>query len=353
MKKYFVRLSLLFLLVLTLTIAGCGGQQANAPQKEGEKALQGQNNQVYTLKLGHDMMPDTPFQKSALKFKELVEQRSNGKIKVEVYPAQQLGSSREMIEGLQLGTIEGILLPTAKFGGFDQRLTLVDMPFLFPNGDVLWKILDGPIGRELLDNLKSIGLKGIAFYAEGFKAITNNKEIHNPSDFVGQKIRVMEAPIIMAQFKAWGANPVPIDYSEVYNALQQHVVDGQENPLLSIVAMKFYEVQKYVILSEHAYLSYVLVLNDKWYSSLPKDLQDVVFNAGIEAAQYQKKLMAEAEKEYIETIKKFGTTVYTLTPEEKEVFRKASQPVYDEFKKVIGDDLFNRTLKAIEEAKSK
>lgn len=353
MKKCLQRLSLLFVLIFTLTLIGCGGQQAKTTQQGGEKASQTQNNQVYTLKLGHDMMPDTPFQKSALRFKEIVEQKSNGKIKVEVYPAQQLGSAREMIEGLQLGTIEGVLLPTAKFGGFDQRLTLVDMPFLFPNEEVLWKVLDGPIGRELLDNLKSIGLKGITFYAEGFKAFTNNKEIHKPSDFVGQKIRVMEAPVIIAQYKAWGANPVPIDYAEVYNALQQHVVDGQENPLLSIVAMKFYEVQKYVILSEHAYLSYVLVLNDKWYSSLPKELQDVVFNAGLEAAKYQKQLMAEAEKGYIDTIKKFGTIVYSLTPEEKEEFRKASQPVYEQFKNVIGEDLLNRTLKAVKEASNK
>ncbi|HBT46289.1 MAG TPA: C4-dicarboxylate ABC transporter substrate-binding protein [Peptococcaceae bacterium] len=349
MRRFTLQLSLLAVLLIAI-LAGCGTQTGGS-QPGGGNGLEGQNGQTYTMKLAHDMMPDTPFQQSALKFKELVEERTNGRIKVEVYPAQQLGSAREMIEGLQLGTIEGVLLPSAKFGGFDQRLTILDLPFLFPNEDVMWKVLEGPIGRELMDNLKSIGLRGVCVYAEGFKAFTNNKPIHKPEDFRGQKIRVMEAPVIVSTYKAWGANPVPIDYHEVYNALQQGVVDGHENPLLSIVAMKFYEVQKYIILSEHAYLPYVLVLSDKWFSSLPEDLQQIVFDTGLEVAQYHKQLMAEAEEGYLEEIKSSGkTTVYALTPEEKEAFRVASQPVYEEFKNVIGEDLLNRTLKAVEEA---
>ncbi|RYD06991.1 hypothetical protein N752_01480 [Desulforamulus aquiferis] len=241
------------------------------------------------------------------------------------------------------------LLPTAKFGGFDQRLTMVDLPFLFPDEDVLWKVLDGEIGNEIMSGLDDIGIKGISFYAEGFKAFTSNKEIHLPQDFKGLKIRTMEAPVIMSQYKAWGANPVPIDFAEVYNSLQQGVVDGQENPYLSIHDMKFYEVQKYMTVGDHAYLSYFMSVSKKWYDSLPEDLQKLIYDTGREVAESHKGLMAEANDGYVKNIKDSGTIVYELTPEEREAFRKASEPVYDEFKDKIGADLMDRTLKFIQE----
>ncbi|WP_227767316.1 TRAP transporter substrate-binding protein [Zhaonella formicivorans] len=350
-KAWYKKMSVLVLCIFALAIlAGCGGGQQSSDAEKN----QGNDNAApkkIVLKLGHDHMTSSPFQKSAEKFKELVEARSNGQIEVQIYPAQQLGSSREMIEGLQMGTIEATLLPTAKFGGFDQRLTLVDLPFLFPNEEVLWKVLDGEIGQEIMSGLENIGIKGIAFYAEGFKAFTNNKPIRKPEDFKGMKIRTMEAPVIMAQYKAWGANPVPIDFAEVYNSLQQKVVDGQENPLLSIHDMKFYEVQKYMIMGDHAYLSYILTVSKKWFDGLSPELQKVIVDTGKEVAQYHKGLMQEANEGYLKNIKAFGTEVIVLSPEEREAFRKASQPVYDEFRNVIGAELLDKTLKFIEENK--
>lgn len=346
-------MSILLVCIFALAIlAGCGGGQ----QSSDAGSDQGQDNaapaEKIVMKLGHDHMTVSPFQKTAEHFKEVVEKNSNGRIEVQIYPAQQLGSSREMIEGMQMGTVEMTLLPTAKFGGFDQRLTLVDLPFLAPNEEVLFKMLEGDIGREMMSGLDSIGIKGLSFYAEGFKAFTNNKEIHKPADFKGMKIRTMEAPVIMAQYKAWGANPVPIDFAEVYNSLQQKVVDGQENPIISIHDMKFYEVQKYMVLSDHAYLSYFMSVSKKWFDGLPADLQKIVWDAGLETAQYHKGLMAEANAAYIENIKASGkTTVYALTPEEKEAFKEASKPVYDEFRDVIGADLLDRALQFIEENK--
>lgn len=327
----------LFLLVSLLVLsAGCSG---------GDTA----SDDVQVIKLAHDHMTSSPFQESALELKEILEERSDGRFEVEVYPAQQLGSSREMIEAMQMGTCEMTLLPTAKFGGFDQRLTLVDLPFLFPNEDVLWEVLEGDIGQEIMSGLDEIGIKGMAFYAEGFKAFTANKKISLPEDFEGMKIRTMEAPVIMAQYSAWGANPVPIDFAEVYNSLQQKVVDGQENPLLSIHDMKFYEVQDNMIMGDHAYLSYFLSVSKAWFEDLPADLQEIVMDAVLEVQQSHKQLMYEANEVYLQNILDSGTEVTYLTEAERKAFEEASAPVYADFEDAIGSDLIDRTITFIEE----
>jgi len=351
-QVWYKKLSVLVLCIFVLGfLAGCGGGKTSGESNDKENKDAAPPPEKIVMKFAHDHMTGSPFHKSAEHYKESVEKNSNGRIEVQIYPAQQLGSAREMIEGMQMGTVELTLLPTAKFGGFDQKLTIVDLPFLAPNEDVLFELLDGDIGREIMSGLDSIGIMGVSFYAEGFKAFTSNKEIHMPDDFKGLKIRTMEAPVIMAQYKAWGANPVPIDFAEVYNSLQQKVVDGQENPIISIHDMKFYEVQDNMVLSDHAYLSYFMSISKKWFDSLPKDLQKIVWDAGLETAQYHRGLMDEANATYIENIKAYGTNVYPLTPEQKEAFKEASKPVYDEFRDVIGADLLERSLKFIEENK--
>lgn len=339
-KKFKFSLVLFAILVLSLVTA-CGNQKTDGG-KDGDKKI--------ILKYGHDHMPTSPFHVSAEKFKKLVEERSNGRIEVQIYPAEQIGAGREALEALQIGSVQMINMPIAFFAGYDLKYSLVDMPFLFPNEDVLWKTLEGEIGRELLDLLEDKDLKGVAFYAEGWREFTNNNPIRSPEDFKGLKIRAMNAPVIMSQYKAWGANPVALDYSEVYNALQQGVVVGQENPLLSINDKKFYEVQKYLIMSDHNYLSYALFTNKSWFEGLPEDLQKVVWDAGIEVAKEHRTLMNEANDEYFKTIKDSGIEVITLTPEEKEAFRKASQPVYEEFKAEFGD-ILDRTIDFVEKNK--
>jgi C4-dicarboxylate-binding protein DctP len=337
---------LIMVACMMLSVVGCSsGSEASADANEVDPG------ETYVLKFAHDHMVSSPFHQSALTFKQVVEERSDGRISVEVYPAQQLGSSREMIEGMQMGTVEMTLLPAAKFGGFDPKLTLVDLPFLFPNDEVLWKVLEGDIGQEIMSGLDDIGISGVAFFAEGFKAFTANKEIHMPADFEGMKIRTMEAPVIMAQYSAWGANPVPVDFAEVYNSLQQGVVDGQENPLLSIHDMKFYEVQDNMIIGDHAYLSYFLSMSKSWFESLPKDLQDIVMETSLEVQQSHKQLMADANGGYLANIEASGTKVTYLTDEEKAAFKAASTPVYDEFKDIIGADILDRTQAFIEDNK--
>src|SRR5699024_5096087 len=197
--------------------------------------------------------------------------------------------------------------------------------------EALWETLDGEIGRELLDLLVDMDMKGVAFYAEGWRQMTNNDPIRSPDDFKGKKIRGMNAPVILSQYKAWGANPVALDYSEIYNALQQGVVEGQENPLLSINDKKFYEVQDYLMMSDHNYLTYALYANNTWLESLPEDLQEIIWDAGIEVAVEHRDLMDEANEEYYKEITDSGIEVIESTDEETKVFREASQTVYVEY----------------------
>lgn len=332
----------MLIFVLVFTTACSGDKSTSGDSSNDEK--------VYTLRYAHDHMPDSPFQKSAEEFKEVVEEKSDGRIKVEIYPAEQVGAGREVLEALQLGSVEMINMPVAFFAGFDIKYSLVDMPFLFPNEDVLFEALEGDIGKQLLDLSLENDMKGISFYAEGWRQMTNNKPIRTPEDLKGVKVRAMNAPIILEQYKTWGANPVTLDYSEVYNALQQGVVEGQENPLLSINDKKFYEVQDYLILSDHNYLSYALYANNTWFESLPEDLQEIVYNAGVDVAKEHRVRMDEANESYLKSIKESGIEVITLTDQEREDFRKASEPVYEKYKEEFGD-ILEQTLKFVEERK--
>lgn len=333
-------------LFLFSAIAGCSNGQSGSGTGGGDSTGGGSGDgTTYTLKLGHDHTTTSPFHVCALEFEQAVEEASGGRIQVEVYPAQQLGTAREMIEMMQMGTLEATLLPTSKFGGFDERLNLADMPYLCETEEDFLALFNGEIGQEAMSTLPDIGIKGMAYFPEGFKYITNNSHpITSPDDLKGMKIRTMEAPIIMSMFKCWGANPVPIDFSELYNSLQQKVVDGQENPLLSIHDMKFYEVQKYMTIDSHAYLSYFLSFSNSWFESLPEDLQQVVTDASMDAAERCHELMVEANEGYLQTIVDYGVEVYTLTDEEAEAFKVACEPLYDEYRDTFGGDLLDRAV---------
>jgi len=331
---------LVALLSVGLILAGCGG---------GKESGENENQDQIVIKLHHDLNEGTPQDLGANKFKEMVEEQTDGRVKIEIYPANQLGDDVEVIDMLKTGAVQSALIPTAKISGFAPALQLPDLPFLFPNKEACYKVLDSEIGTELLSGLEDIGIKGTAFWESGFKQFTANKPIHSPADFKGLKIRVMESPVIIEQFKSMGANPIPIAFTETYNALQQGVVDGQENPLVSIVNMKLFEVQDYVVLSNHAYLGYAFLFSKSFFDGLPDDIQQILTDASRECAQYERQLTAEKEDELIQTIKDGGTEVYTLTDAEKEVFAEVTKPVHKKFEDVIGKDILDKTYKMIEE----
>jgi len=284
----------------------------------------------YVLKFGHDYMPDSPHDHAALKFKEIVEEKTDGNVKVEVYPAQQLGKGREMIEGMQLGIVQGVALPSSNFAGFDMRISIPDLPFLFSSPERCHEILDGEIGSELLEVLKEHNMIGAAWWESGFKCFTANFPIKHPDDFIGNKIRVMPSPILLAQFEAYGANALPIDFHELYNALQQGVVDGEENPITTIYNMKFYEVQDYITLSNHGFLGYIVAFSKDWIGGLPEDYQNIILSAAREVSSMQRAEVAKlAEEKYLPEIIATGTNIIELTEDQRAAFEDKATPVYE------------------------
>ena len=305
---------------------------------------------VYTLKFGHDQMEDTPHHMAAVRFKELVEERTDGHVQVTIFPAQQLGSAREEVEGLQIGTVEGVALPTSAFASFDLATGLVDLPFLFPDPETAYEVLDSEVGDKILARLEPVGMTGAAFWTSGFKQFTANFPIETPADFHGKKIRVMANPVLISQYEAMGASAVPIDFNELYNALQQGAVDGEENPFSTIVNMRFYEVQEYIPISNHGMLGYIVAFSSNWLSSLPKEYQEIIIEAAKEAAPYERELIAELETErYLPTIIDFGCVVTELTEEQRALFREVTAPAYDVFAGML-DDSGRALLKEVQDA---
>lgn len=340
------KLSLFIILVLLLNVIAVGCS-SNSQNTGGSNV----SDEVIEISYGHGFMPNTPHHQSALMFKEEVEKATNGRVKVNVFHSGQLGSAREMFEGLQMGTQEIALVPTARISGFAPELQLFDLPFLFPDRETGYKVMDGEVGTELLDKLTQQGIKGVAFYEDGYKHFTANRPLKSVEDFKGVKFRTMESPIIISQFKALGAVPVPIDFAELYNSLQLGVVEGQENPLVTIESQKFYEVQSHLTLSGHAYLAHVLLFSNDWFNKLPEDIQEILIEKGREIAKWQRQAVQDEEVKYLETIKDFGTTIIELTEEQINELREATRSVHEEYSKEFGNEILENTYAEIEKYK--
>ena len=311
-------------------------------------SAEGQKEQTYDISFGHNFMPDSVHHKAIMKFKEEVARRSDNELIVSVFHSGQLGSPREQFEGLQVGSLEITMVPTARISGFVPQMQIFDLPFLFPSLEIRNSIMDGPIGRELLNTMNDQNVKGIGFYDDGFKQITSNKILRTPNDFKGLKFRTMESDIIMEQYKALGANPVPIDYSEVYNALQMGIVDGQENPIILIHDMKFYEVQDYLMLTNHAFLGGVLLYSTNWFEGLPKNLQDILVDEGEKLVQFVRQGVQEMEKARLKEIQDSGTVIVELTENERDALKRETLAVHDIYKNKYGADIVNKIYEAVD-----
>lgn len=326
------RFIMLTLVVLTVVLfAGCGQEQ-----------------KTVEIKLSHDLLENTPQHTGALAFKEMVEERSEGRITVNIFPAGQLGSDVEVTEMMQLGTVEAGLVPTAKLSGFDPRLQILDLPFLFESREIAYTVMDSEIKAALMEPLEEKNLKGVAFWESGFKHLTANFSITEPGNMVGKKVRVMESPLLIDQYKMIGANPTPIDFSETYNALQQGVVEMQENPLVSIANMKFYEVQDYLMLSEHGYLSYAFLFSGQFWDTLSPEDQQMIEDAAVEAAQIERQATVDQEKVYLDTIKAHGVEVVELTDAQKSTLQEAWLPLREQYRDLFGAELLKQIEDKIE-----
>src|SRR5476651_2629761 len=239
------------------------------------------------IKFSHVVAADTPKGKGAVKFQELAEKYTNGKVKIEVYHNSTLYKDKEELEALQIGAVQMLAPSNSKFGPIGiKEFEVFDLPYIIPNLAALRKVTDGPIGQRLLKLLDSKGMTGLAYWDNGFKQMTANKPLHVPADYKGLKFRIQSSKVLEAQFRALGATPQVMAFSEVYQALQTGVVDGQENTPANMYTQKMDEVQKFTTLTNHGYIGYVVVVNKKFWEGLPADIRGQLTKAIKEATVY-------------------------------------------------------------------
>ncbi|QCJ44646.1 DctP family TRAP transporter solute-binding subunit [Bacillus sp. S3] len=328
MKKW----SVFILIVLTclFMMSGCSSV-ANSKKTDAE----------YVLRLGHLQTETHPYHKGAQKFKELVEKKSNGRIQIDIFPSSQLGNGRDQIEGAQIGSIHFHIGSVAPVTNFAPKFNVLNLPYLFESREHAFKVLDGEIGKELGADLANRGLMNLGFMENGWRHMTNNvRPIKTADDAASMKIRVQESPPYISFVKALKSTPVPVPFGELYTALEQHVVDGQENPLAQIYLNKFNEVQKYLTLTHHNYDAAVFIMSKTTFDTLPKDLQKVITEASEEAIQFERKSALEDESKLLEDLKK--TDIQIEENPDLDSFREAVKPVYKEFEDSIGKDLLDK-----------
>lgn len=293
------------------------------------------------IKFSHVVANDTPKGKAAERFKELAEKATKGRVKIELYPNSTLYKDKEELEALQLGAVQMLAPSLAKFGPLGAReFEVFDLPYIFPTKDVLSRVTDGPIGKDLLKKLEPKGIVGLAYWDNGFKVMSANKPLHVPADMKGLKMRIQSSKVLDAQMRALGANPQVMAFSEVYQSLQTGVVDGTENPPSNLYTQKMHEVQKQVTVTNHGYLGYAVIVNKKFWDGLPADIRTSLEVAMKDTTKYANAIAQQENDKSLEAVKKSGkSTVYVLSDKEKAEWRKALLPVQKEMEGRIGKEL--------------
>jgi C4-dicarboxylate-binding protein DctP len=295
------------------------------------------------IKFSHVVAADTPKGKGAERFKQLAEERTHGRVKVEVYPNSTLYKDKEEVEALQIGAVQMLAPSLAKFGPLGvKEFEVFDLPYIFPDKAVLQRVEDGPIGAALFQKLESKDIKGLAYWDNGFKVMSANRPLHVPADFRGLKMRIQSSKVLDAQFRALGANPQVMAFSDVYQALQTGVVDGTENPPSNLYTQRMNEVQKFVTVSNHGYLGYAVIVNKKFWDGLPPDIRTILEGAMKDATRYTNAIAQQENDDALAKVKATGKTeVYYLTDAEKAQWRAVLVPVQKEMEPRIGKDLID------------
>jgi len=293
------------------------------------------------IKFSHVVAVDTPKGKGAEHFKKLAEERTKGRVKIEVYPNSMLYKDREEVEALQLGSVQLLAPSLAKFGPLGVReFELFDLPYIFDSYQELHAVTEGPIGQSLLKKLDSKGITGLAYWDNGFKVMSANKALRNVDDFKGLKMRIQSSKVLEGQMRALGAIPQVMAFSEVYQALQTGVVDGTENPPSNLYTQKMHEVQKFATLSDHGYIGYAVITNKKFWDGLPADVRTQLEAAMKESTKYANDIAKKENDDALEAVRKSGKTqILTLTPDEKKAWKKALAKVHRENEDRIGKEL--------------
>jgi len=354
---------IMFFVVLMLALgmmfaAGC--DEADVPDEEvdePEEEVEEEEEEAapvepeYEWRFGAYFSTDHHLTQGALKFAEEMERLTDGRVVVDVYPDMQLGTGEEMLEGVQLGSLEFCEATLTAVTEWDDTFFFLNLPFLFHEPEVAYAFLDGPMGRDLIGEIADTNIRVIAFWENGMRNITSNiGPIEEPDDIVGQDIRLMPNPVHMDGFDQVGANPTPMAFDELFTALQQGVIDGQENPLANIYDMSFHEVQDYLTVSGHYYDVTGFYITEELYQSVPEDIQDAIDEAAVAATKYHRRLAREADEELLEYYLESGDfeEVTVLTPEQKEVWQEAMEGTYDNFRDQIGPDFLDEVLEEVD-----
>ncbi|MBR2494977.1 DctP family TRAP transporter solute-binding subunit [Helicobacter sp.] len=322
---------------LSIGLLGCGD---SAPKEQ----------ESYTIKFSHVVSSGTPKGKAADFFAKRVEELSQGKIKVEVFPSTQLVDDDKVFQELKRNNVQMAAPSFSKFTPIVKEFNLWDVPFIFRDSEHLHKVMDGEVGDILKEKIAQKGFIALDYWDAGFKHFSSNKKpIIVPEDAKGQKLRIQTSKVLEEQIKAMGANPQVINFGEVYSALQTGVVDGTENPLSNFYNSKFYEVQKSLTLSSHGYLGYLVVMSEKFWRELPSDLQEVVKQAIKEATEFEREESARDESQLLANLNDYAKqsdklTIYTLSNEQKAQWTSTMKAIYPKLYGIVGKELIQKTL---------
>lgn len=280
------------------------------------------------IRVGHGAQAGHPTNLGLLKLSEIVAEKTGGEVKIEVFPDRQLGEEREMVEGLQLGTVDMTVVSTGPLTAFVPQVAVLDLPFLFRDSEHAYKVLDGEVGQELLASFDQAGIVGLGFFENGWRHLTSKKPVAAPADLGGVKLRTMQNPVHMAAFESMGASPVPMAWGEVFTSLGQGVIDAQENPITVIYTNSLWEVQSDVTLTGHLYGPHVILASKSVWEGLPDEARSAISEALPEVIAFQRAESKRLEAEQIELLKKEGMTVSEI---DTAPFREAAQKVYEQF----------------------
>lgn len=301
------------------------------------------------IKFSHVVANNTPKGNAADYFKKKAEELTKGRVRVEVYANSTLYKDKEEMEALQLGAVQMLAPSLAKFGPLGvKEFEVFDLPYIFTGYDDLHKVTQGPMGRKLLGKLEAKGVKGLAYWDNGFKSFSANKPLKTLADFKGAKMRIQSSKVLEAQMRSVGSIPQVLAFSEVYRALQTGVVDGTENPISNLYTQKMHEVQKHLTLSDHGYLGYAVISNKKFWDGLPADIRKQLDDAMDQSTRYANQIAMVENEQALQAVRKSGKTqVYVPTPAEKLLLKKQMLRTHTDMESRIGKELIQDVYEAI------
>ncbi|MDO5716008.1 MAG: TRAP transporter substrate-binding protein [Tissierellia bacterium] len=321
-------------MIAVITVVGltaCGKKDTT------DTATDGGNDEIYELKLAHVVRPTHPKGMAVEEFKKEVEEKSNGRIQITVYPDSQMGNDQEINEQILNGTLDMNAPFLATLTSFVPQYEVFDLPYLFKDSDRAFEALQGKLGEKLDEYIAQKGFESLGYWTGGFKQLTNSKKpVKTVEDLDGLKIRASQSPALVAQFRALNAGGISVPFNELYTALQNKTVDGQENPLSNIATKKFYEVQDYLTMSDHGFMGYNLIINKQKFDGMPEDLQEIIREAAKNASKWEWEKAKELDDEYLQEIKDGGMEIDSFDENEKAKFLEKTQAAYDEFMKIDG-----------------